>query len=107
MAISWDQIEGGEILRNKIIGYAKPRFHKIEQYRTVAGQTNFTLSWYPTNDTVKLDINGLTYYEGVHFSVNRDTSPPSLSWTFTAANGGFNIGYDDLVFVDYWSFSDK
>jgi len=105
MAISWDQVEGGEILRDKIIGYAKPRFHKIEKYSPKSEQVNFILSFVPTDETVKFDINGLTYYEGVHFNVNRDTDPPTLTWIHTKKNGGFDIEYNDLIYVEYWSFT--
>lgn len=105
MAISWDQVEGGEILRDKILGYSKPRFHKIEKYSPKSDQVNFILSFVPTNETVKFDINGLTYYEGIHFNVNRDTDPPTLTWTHTKNKGGFDIEYNDLIYVEYWSFT--
>lgn len=104
MAISWDQVEGGEVIRDKIVAYARPRFHKIEKYNPRSGQVKFILSFVPTQETVKLDINGLTYYEGVHFFVNRDTDPPAITWTYTEVNSGFDIDYNDLIYVEYWSF---
>ena len=105
MAISWDQVEGGEEIRDKVIAYAQPRFHKIEKYSPKTGQVNFALSFVPTEEIVKLDINGLTYYEDIHFTVNRDIKNPSLSWTYKKALGGFDINVNDLIFADYWSFT--
>lgn len=105
MSISWDQVEGGQELKDRIIAYAKPRFHKIEQFSPKTNQEIFILSFMPTIETVKLNINGLTYYEDVHFSVNRDTLPPTITWTHTAIRGGFDIEYTDLMYVEYWSFT--
>jgi len=105
MAIAWTQIEGGVQLREKIEAYAKPRFLKIEKYNPVAKQTNFILSFYPTDEAVRLSINGLTYYENVHFSVNRKSIPPTFTWLATARNNGFDLAPTDEVYVEYWSFS--
>lgn len=105
MSISWNQVENGSSLRSKIMAYADPKFNHIEQFTPTNKQTAFNLTYKPTDDIVKLMVNGLTYYETIHFNVNRTTKVPKITWTYTKANGGYDIASTDLVAVDYWSFT--
>ena len=107
MSISWEQIEGGLALRNKIAAYAAPKFNHVEKMIPRNSQTIFTLTYKPTVDTVKMSINGLTYYEGTHFTVNRDSATPRVIWYHTKPNGGFSIEEGYKVFIDYWSLTRK
>jgi len=105
MAISWDQIEGGRQFKEKIEAYAKPRFYKIEKYVPRKGQTNFIFSFLPSEEPVRLSVNGITYYENVHFTVNRDAEPPTFTWIYTQRNGGFDFESRDHCYAEYWSFA--
>ncbi len=51
--------------------------------------TEFSLGCVPTNDKVRMSINGVDYVEGKHFTVDR--AQKTVTWTYTAANGGFDI----------------
>jgi len=105
MAISWEQIEGGLELRDKILAYAAPKYNHVEKIAPKDNQTIFTISYRPTTDVVKFYINGLVYYENTHFYVNRDSATPRVIWTYTVPNGGFSIESTDKVFIDYWSLT--
>jgi len=51
--------------------------------------TEFDLSCVPTDDKVRLVLNGVEYVENKHFTVDR--SGKKVTWTYTAANGGFDV----------------
>lgn len=68
---------------------------KNDQFAPTAITTDFSLSAVPLNK-VKCYINGMLYKEGSHFTVDRTTIvstkyTPKLTWTFTLANGGFDL----------------
>ena len=75
------------------------------------GQTEFDLRKIPDKKPVHLWINGIRYVEKKHFAVNRTrtvlvgtnkqvTPAPQLIWTFTAANGGFNLVSEDELDIE-------
>ena len=62
--------------------------------------TAFTLTKTPTAELVRAFINGVAYFEGEDFTVDR--SAKTATWTATAAAGGFDITSeltDKMIFV--------
>ena len=62
--------------------------------------TAFTLAKKPTAELVRAFINGVAYFEGEDFTVDR--SAKTATWTATAAAGGFDITSeltDKMIFV--------
>jgi hypothetical protein len=62
-------------------------------------QTQFELSAVPTAKLVEAHVNGIHYEEIKHFTVDRVAAIPTLTWTFAASNGGFDMvgGFDVVV----------
>lgn len=107
MPISWEQVEGGTAMRDKIVACMAPKYNHVEQVAPEDAQILFTLKYKPEQDIVRMSVNGLTYYEGTHFTVDRDSTTPSITWVHTEENGGFSIGKNDKVFIDYWSLREE
>ena len=62
--------------------------------------TEFNVSCVPTDDKLVLSVNGVNYTEDKHFTVDR--SAKTVTWTYTAANGGFDLNKalaDNVKFV--------
>lgn len=101
---------------------------KTDEFVAAAGQTEFVLSAIPTADKVMLDINGVDYKEGRHFTVDRaatkeeivtpavldvdgvtvitpavtkTVAAPKLTWTFVTAANGFDLLAGMLVDASY------
>ena len=65
-----------------------------------AATTEFNVSCVPTDDKLVLSVNGVNYTEDKHFTVDR--SAKTVTWTYTAANGGFDLNEaltDSVKFV--------
>lgn len=64
--------------------------------------TSWVLNDTPNDVKVKMFVNSLTYIEGKHLSVNRATK--TVTWTFTEAQGGFDIDVTlaDEVMFEYF-----
>ena len=101
--IDWAQVKGGTELRQKIHDLANPEYNIVERVTPVAQQVQFTLTYAPTITKARMIINDIMYFEGQHFSLNRQTNV--LTWTHTLANGGFDIETDDFILLDYWSYT--
>ena len=54
-----------------------------------AATTEFDVSCVPTDDKLMMSVNGVVYAEDTHFTVDR--SAKKVVWTYTAANGGFDL----------------
>ena len=54
-----------------------------------AAVNEFDLNCVPTDDKVRLSLNGVIYTEDKHFTVDR--SEKKVTWTYTASNGGFDL----------------
>ncbi len=62
--------------------------------------TEFSTSCVPTDDKLAMSVNGVVYVEDKHFTVDR--SGKTVTWTYTAANGGFDLNEalaDSVKFV--------
>lgn len=68
-----------------------------------AAATEFVISKVPNAKQVEMVINHLTYLEGEDFTVDRDAK--KITWTLTAASGGFDIDAEltDAVRVNYYA----
>ena len=73
-----------------------------DKVAVTAPATEFTLSKKPNAKLVEAVINHLVYREGEDFTVDRDAQ--KVTWTLTAANGGFDIDADltDAVRFNYF-----
>lgn len=67
--------------------------------------SKFALSKKPNEKLVEMIINHLVYVEGEDFTVDRETQ--EVTWTLTAANGGFDIDADlaEAVRFNYFAKS--
>ena len=101
---------------------------KIDEFVAAAAQTDFALSAIPTAKLVHLEVNGVCYKEGRHFTVDRaatkeeivtpavmdaegvnvvtpavtkTVAAPKLVWTFTTAAGGFDMIAGMIVDASY------
>ena len=61
--------------------------------------TTFTLTHVPNAQLVQMFIGGAVYFEGDEFTVDRTNK--IVTWTFTAANSGFNITSDVASYVRF------
>ena len=72
--------------------------------------TNFTLSFKPTSEKVKLFINGLPYVEdAATFTVDREATPVSVTWTMTpvaAQEAGYYLTEDTAAQAGKTYYSD-
>ena len=74
-----------------------------------SAQTVFSLSKVPTESSVNCYINGIKYQENTYFIIDRSTIAsdgnqgfiPTLTWTFTKSNNGFDLDEHYLISVDY------
>lgn len=64
-------------------------------------QTEFRLTHIPVGK-LRLYING-THYSKELFSYNKDIDPYLVTWTFTEANGGFDISDCEVIFEYDWN----
>lgn len=73
-----------------------------EKIAVSAPVTEFALANKPNKKLVEMVINHLVYREGEDFTVDRDTQ--KVTWTATAANGGFDIDAElaDAVRFNYF-----
>lgn len=106
MAIDWSQVENGAEIRNKISAYATPKMQRIE-HKTITGSTQreINLNYLPSEETVKLYINHLCYFEGQHFNVVRHQTRSYIIWTYTTTAGGFSLSTTDRITAEYWTRS--
>lgn len=101
---------------------------KIDEFVAAAAQTDFALSAIPTAKLVHLEVNGVCYKEGRHFTVDRaatkeeivtpavmdaegvnvvtpavtkTVAAPKLVWTFATAAGGFDMIEGMIVDASY------
>lgn len=72
-----------------------------EQHFTIAtnGETSFVLSQSPNSTKVAMFINGISYFENIHFTVDRTTN--TATWTNTSLQGGFDLVTTDAVTFRY------
>lgn len=59
-------------------------------------QAVFPLSHIPNSDTVKVNVNGITYYDG--FKIDEENY--TLTWLFGQKAGGFDISESEVV-IEY------
>ena len=62
----------------------------------ITPQVSFPLSHLPNSGTVKVNINGITYYDG--FKIDEENY--TLSWLFSEEAGGFDITESEVV-IEY------
>lgn len=64
-------------------------------------QTVFNLTATPNDTLVKLNVNGVDYFENICFNVDRDNN--TITWTATKDNGGIDFNTSSMnVVAEYW-----
>jgi hypothetical protein len=81
----------------RLINAVKDKLQKFEV--ATDGTHSFVLDFEPNLEPVVAFVNGIRYSEGVEFSVDRATK--TVTWDYTAANGGFDVLSGFVVEVAY------
>lgn len=74
-------------------------YHNYTNVVYINSSSKATLRYKPHNRSLRITVNGYPYEEGVHYTFDREQR--LFEWTFTKANGGFDLRYDDRIIALY------